>query len=59
MGSPCFVKENSNPPRCGVHDVPLVRHQSSEDSRIAYFGTFTFYVCPISHDVVSDPATGK
>jgi hypothetical protein len=55
MGHLCFVKENSNPPRCGVHNLPLVQHHSSEDSRIVFFGDFTFYVCPVSNEVVSDP----
>lgn len=57
MGPRCFVKENSIPPLCGVHNVPLKLHQSSEDSRIEYFGNFTFYMCPVSHDIVSDPPT--
>jgi hypothetical protein len=55
MGAACFAKGNSNPPLCGVHNVPLVQHRSSEDSRIDYFGSFTFYVCPVSREVVSDP----
>jgi hypothetical protein len=59
MGPVCFVKETSNPLRCGVHNVALVQHHSSEESRTAFFGAFTFYVCPISKAVVSDPPTTK
>ncbi len=55
MGHVCFVKENSNPPLCGAPNVPLVQHQSSEDTRTAYFKIFKFYVCPVSKEVVSDP----
>ena len=59
MGPACFAIENSNPPRCGVHDVLLVQHHSSEDSRTEFFGAFTFYVCPVSKAVVSDPPSTK
>jgi hypothetical protein len=59
MGLACYRMQNSNPPHCGVHNVPLVQHWSSEDSRTAFFGIFTFYVCPVSQEVVQDPATGK
>ena len=59
MRPSCFAKENSNPPRCGVHDALLVQHHSSEDSRTEFFGAFTFYVCPISNEVVSDPPAQK
>jgi hypothetical protein len=59
MGPACLAKENSNRPLCGVHNVPLVQHHSSEDSRTAFFGTFTFYECPVSREIVSDPPTGE
>jgi hypothetical protein len=60
MGPACSVKENSNPLRCGVHNVLLVQRHSSEESRTAFFGNFTFYVCPVSNAVVSDaPPTKK
>jgi hypothetical protein len=28
---PCFKLKDSNPLVCGVHNVPLIEHQSSED----------------------------
>jgi hypothetical protein len=59
MGLACFVKEHSNPPRCGVHNGPLVQHHSSEDPRTKFIGNFTFYACPVSNKVVSDPPTTK
>jgi hypothetical protein len=54
MAEPCFIKKNSNPNQCGVHNVPLVQRQSSEESGMAGLGTFTFSVCPVSGTVVRD-----
>jgi len=60
MGPVCFAKENSNPPRCGVHNVLLVQENISIETIIPE-NTFpiTCYVCPISKAVVADPPIAK
>jgi len=59
MAEPCFNKKDSEPPVCGVHNVLLIKSQSSEDSVISKFGDFVFYVCPVSGYVVSDTPPQK
>jgi len=56
MAEPCFKKKDSNPPVCGVHNVPLEEHQSSEALITSKLGDFTFLVCPVSGAVVNDSA---
>jgi hypothetical protein len=51
----CFIKKNSNPPACGVHDVRLKQHQSSEDFSTLKFGDFPFLMCPVSGQVIDEP----
>jgi len=57
MEEPCFKKKDSDPPVCGIHNVPLIEHQTSEDSVLSRFGDFAFFVCPVSGYVVPDSAT--
>jgi hypothetical protein len=54
MAEPCFIKKNSNPHACGVHNVPLVRHQTSDHLDTSGLGAFTFLVCPVSGSVVRE-----
>ena len=54
MADPCFIKKDSNPMACGVHDVSLVEHLSSEELGTAGLGAFTFFVCPVSGAVVRE-----
>jgi hypothetical protein len=54
MARPCFKIKDSNPPVCGVHNVPLMQRQSSEDSVLSKLGDFAFFVCPVSGYVVRD-----
>jgi hypothetical protein len=56
MEEPCFIKKKSAPPECGVHNVPLVPHQSTDYLGSAKFGDFNFLVCPKSGKVINDPA---
>jgi hypothetical protein len=56
MAEPCFKKKDSNPPVCGVHNVPLIQRQSSEDFVLSKLGDFAFFVCPASGYVVRDSA---
>jgi hypothetical protein len=57
MADPCFTKKDSNPPACGVHNVPLVPRQTSDHSDTSGLGTFTYLVCPVSGAVVRDTPT--
>jgi hypothetical protein len=41
---------------CGVHNVPLMEHQSSEVPVLSKLGDFAFFVCPVSGYVVRDSA---
>ena len=59
MVEPCFKKKDSEPPVCGVHNVPLVQHQSSKYSELSMLGDFAFLVCPVSGLVVRDSASQK
>ena len=53
----CFRKENSDPPICGVHNVPLVRRKLSVEMIGAGFEGSRFLVCPVSGQVIDDEAT--
>jgi hypothetical protein len=55
MGPHCFPKKDTNPPLCGVHDVPLVKEKISIELIISNSFPITCYVCPVSEKVVSDP----
>jgi hypothetical protein len=46
MAEPCFKMKNSNPPVCGVHNVPLIEHQSSGDFVLSRFGGLRFLCLP-------------
>ena len=60
MALQCFRIENSpTHPVCGVHNVPLIEHQSSEYSVLSKFGDFPFFVCPVSGYVVLDSPPQK
>jgi hypothetical protein len=54
MGSACYVKKNSNPLRCGAHDVVLVQRTFPIDQNAPSLGLVSCYVCPVSKEVVSD-----
>jgi hypothetical protein len=54
MGPQCFRRKDSEPPACGVHDLPLMKRQSSDDPEASFFGEFEYLVCPVSGYVVSD-----
>jgi hypothetical protein len=56
MPAPCFKKKDSGTPVCGVHNVPLIQHQTSGDSVISKVGEFAYLACPVSGYVVRDSA---
>jgi hypothetical protein len=56
MTKPCFRKVGSNPPICGVHNVPLERTQLSAEMVAAGYKGFTFLVCPVSGTVLNEIA---
>jgi hypothetical protein len=54
MAEPCFKKKVSNGLVCGVHNVPLTQQKSSDFLETSGLGSFTFFICPVSGDVVRD-----
>ena len=58
MGSPmekqCFKKNGSNPPICGLHNVPLVRKHLPDELIASGHKSFTIVVCPVSGEVFND-----
>jgi hypothetical protein len=56
VGPQCFMDEDLDAPRCGVHAAPLVRHQSLDYEETSRLGDFEFFVCPVSGKVVGDTA---
>ena len=54
MAERCFKEKDSNPLICGVHKVPLVRKQLPFELTAAGFKAFTFLVCPVSGEVLTD-----
>jgi hypothetical protein len=58
MTTQCFPKKGSNPPVCGVHDVPLVKHETSREAIAGGVGNLTFLACPVSGQAIDNPSTG-
>jgi hypothetical protein len=50
----CFAKTGSNPPVCGVHNVPLRVAHSSEILGTIGPQDFNFYVCPVTGYVTNE-----
>ena len=59
MAESCFIKKDSNPPFCGVHNVALVQHQITIDSNAPSLGHVTCYRCPVSQAVVLEVKKNK
>jgi hypothetical protein len=57
MGPQCFLKKDSNPPLCGVHNLPVTRESIPIDPDVPDLGRITCFVCPVSRKVLSDNAT--
>jgi hypothetical protein len=51
----CFMKMNSHPPICGIHNAILVESQLPVDPYAPHLGHATGYVCPVSGQMVADP----
>jgi hypothetical protein len=56
---PCFTKKDSNPPVCGIHNVPLVQRQLPNELIALGYRALAFLVCSVSGAVLNDPATHK
>jgi hypothetical protein len=54
MPTKCFIKRDSEPPVCGVHNVKLVEHQTSREGLAGGVGNFTFLARPVSGQVFDD-----
>jgi hypothetical protein len=50
----CFKTENSDPPVCGVHHVPLIRKNVPIDPYAPHLGHITGLICPVTGQVVQD-----
>jgi len=52
MVQQCFSKPGSNPPTCGIHNMPLQPTNTSDPDP-----NVKFYVCPASGQTIKDAAT--
>jgi hypothetical protein len=60
MAEKCFRKKDSEPPVCGVHNVPLLQKQLPPEMIGAGYKGFNFLVCPVSGVVLNDkPQIGR
>ena len=59
MGPVCFFNGNVSPPSCGVHNVDLEVRRIPIDDIAPDLGWVACYVCPVSEEVVRDPAPQK
>jgi hypothetical protein len=55
MAEQCFKLQYSNPPICGVHNVPLIRRETPIDPLAPRLGRISYLICPTSELVVHDP----
>jgi hypothetical protein len=56
MAEPCFIKKGSNPPVCGVHNVPVIKKLIPNELIASEYKNITFLACPVSGAAVNDPA---
>jgi len=54
MAELCFKKNVTNPPVCGVHNVPLKQSQISIDGNAPGLGQINCLKCPVSRVVALD-----
>jgi hypothetical protein len=54
MAEQCFKKMVTNPPVCGVHNVPLKQSQISIDGNAPGLGQINCLKCPVSQVVALD-----
>jgi len=54
MPDPCFIKKNSTPPVCGIHDVQLINKLLPDELIASLRKEITYLVCPVSRSVIND-----
>jgi hypothetical protein len=59
MGPRCFIKNETNPPVCGIHNVPLVKGNIPIDENAPHLGRIPCYQCPVTEEVLPDPESSK
>jgi hypothetical protein len=59
MPEQCFIKRGSSPLVCGVHNVPLQKKLLPDELIASGYKPFTFLVCPVSGEVISDLETKR
>jgi hypothetical protein len=52
MAEQCFRKKDSNPPVCGIHEIPLQQTHTSDPNP-----NVRFFVCPASGKVIKEMVT--
>jgi hypothetical protein len=57
MAEQCFRKNDSSPPSCAVHNVPLIRKQLPDQLIASGYKDFTILVCPVSGTVLNEEGT--
>jgi len=56
---PCFRKEKSNPPTCGIHNVALVHRELPVDPYAPHLGHINGFVSPVSGQLVTDESPSE
>jgi len=59
MTERCFMKKDSNPPACGVHNVRLITKELPDEMIAGGYRPLTFIVCPVSGAVLNDEKKRK
>jgi hypothetical protein len=54
MPEPCFIKKDSAPPVCGIHDVRLIKKLIPDELIASLRKEITYLVCPVSRSVIND-----
>jgi hypothetical protein len=59
MAERCFIKEDSDPPVCGLHHVRLMHRELPEGTIAPGYQAFSHLACPVSGEAFDDPAKRK
>jgi hypothetical protein len=54
MPEPCFIKKDSAPPVCGIHDVRLIKKLIPDELIASLHKEITYLVCPVSRSAIND-----
>jgi hypothetical protein len=51
---PCFFKQDSDPPQCGVHKGPLIKKNTDHKFGSAEVRPFDYWICARSGNVIRE-----